>query len=33
LFEGLVLLGVKPIRLQVNLSFHHSFFLLSDMND
>jgi len=33
LFEGLVLLGVKPIRLQVNLCFHHSFFLLSDMND
>ncbi len=25
LFEGLVLLGVKPIRLQVNLCFHHSF--------
>jgi hypothetical protein len=33
LFECLVLLGVKPIQLQVNLCFLHSFFLLSDMND
>jgi regulator of nonsense transcripts 1 len=33
LFERLVLLGVKPIRLQVNLCFHDSFLLLSDMKD
>jgi regulator of nonsense transcripts 1 len=33
LFERLVLLGVKPIRLQVNLCFHDSIFLLSDIND
>jgi hypothetical protein len=33
LYEDLVLLPVKPIRLQVNLCFLHSFFLLSDMND
>jgi hypothetical protein len=33
LVEGLVLLGLKPIRLPVNLCFHDSLFLLSDMND
>ncbi len=32
LFERLVLLGVKPIRLQVKYFFHHLLFLLPNMN-